>query len=288
MSAVETWSLAAVLGSAVLLIILERRAPYNPGQPLLRDGFWNDLVLYCFVQSYVLGVLIARLVGYVDAQTGWSRLHLVTHWPPLVQMIFFTITHDLYIYLFHRWQHNSPVLWRLHEAHHSAKYVDWLAGVRSHSLEIFINQTVEFAPLVLLGATPEVIVVKGAVSAIWGMFIHSNIDVRLGRLQYVFNGPEMHRWHHSNANAAHGKNYSTKFAFWDWMFGTAYFPDRDAVRAGDYGVTERRYREDFPVGYFAQHAYPFLPSNAPDAPDAPAAALADAGPTITAVVPRQS
>src|SRR5262249_15428434 len=160
--------LGAVLGSGAALLIWERIKPYNAGQPLLREGFWNDLVLYCLVQSYVLGVIIARLVGFVDAHTGLSRLHIVTGWNPIVQVVLFTLTHDWYIYLFQRWQHASPVLWRLHEAHHSAKHVDWLAGVRSHSLEILINQTVEFAPLILLGATPDVIVAKGAVSAIWG------------------------------------------------------------------------------------------------------------------------
>src|SRR5262249_31608188 len=149
-------------------------------------------------------------------------------------------------------------LWRIHEAHHSARVVDWLSGVRSHSLEILINQTVEFAPMILLGASPTVIIVKGAVSAIWGMFIHANIDVRLGVLQYVFNGPEMHRWHHSNDPRAFGKNFSTKLALWDWLFGTAFFPDRDAERAAEYGLVDRVYPEDFPAAYFVQHAEPFL------------------------------
>ncbi|HTE45391.1 MAG TPA: sterol desaturase family protein, partial [Gemmatimonadaceae bacterium] len=177
---IQVWTLGAIVVSAVAFAWLESRFPYNPGHGLLRDGFWNDLVLYCFVQSYVLGVIIARLVAWLDTTTGFSRLHVVSGWSVPAQLAFFIVTHDLYIYLFHRWQHRSPVLWRLHEAHHSARVVDWLSGVRSHSLEILINQTVEFAPLVLLGASPTVIVLKGAVSAIWGIFIHSNIDARLG------------------------------------------------------------------------------------------------------------
>ena len=34
------------------------------------------------------------------------------------------------------------------------------------------------------------------ISAVWGMYIHSNINVNTGRLQKFINGPEMHRWHH--------------------------------------------------------------------------------------------
>jgi sterol desaturase/sphingolipid hydroxylase (fatty acid hydroxylase superfamily) len=93
--------------------------------------------------------------------THLSRLHLVSAWPVWLQVAFFLVVHDLYIYGFHRWQHSSPVLWRLHEAHHSMRQIDWLAGARSHAFEILVNQTVEFAPMVLLGAPPEVPLIKG-------------------------------------------------------------------------------------------------------------------------------
>ena len=260
MSPVERWTLAAVVAAGAAFALLERRYPYNRGQRLLRRGFWIDLVEYGFVQSYVLGVVIGRLIAALDAHTGLSRLALVSRWPILTQLAFFVVTHDLYIYLFHRLQHRSLLLWRIHEAHHSVEHVDWLSGVRSHVLEILVNQTVEFAPIVLLGAAPQVAVLKGAVSAIWGMFIHSNLDVRLGRLQYLLNGPEMHRWHHAVDQAAYGKNFSTKLAVWDWLFGTAYFPDPKKQKAPRYGLGYAEYPEQFPVDYVVQQAYAFRPT----------------------------
>jgi len=63
--------------------------------------------------------------------------------------------------------------------------------------EILINQTLEYLPIIVL-ASPEVAVIKGSIDVVWGMYIHSNIDVRSGVLQYVINGPEMHRWHLSD------------------------------------------------------------------------------------------
>ena len=259
MSSVELWSFAAIAIAAGLFLALERRFPYNPGQSLFRAGFWNDLVLYCFVQSYVLGLIIGRIITLIDHHTGWSRLHVVSGWPIAGQLVFFLIVHDFYIYSFHRLQHRSRHLWRFHEAHHSVEQVDWLSGVRSHAIEILVNQTVEFAPIVLLGAAPAVAVLKGAISAIWGMLIHSNIDVRLGWWQYIINGPEMHRWHHATAPEAQHKNFSTKLAIWDWMFGTAYFP-RPAVRkAAGYGLGGERFPEEFPTGYFVQQALAFRP-----------------------------
>ncbi len=98
-----------------------------------------------------------------------------------------------------------------------------MARARTRS-EILINQTIEFMPIVLLGAAPEVALMKATLDAVWGMYIHSNLDVRSGPLQYVINGPEMHRWHHARDLDPPGKNFSTKLAIWDFLFGTAYRP----------------------------------------------------------------
>ena len=245
----EVLSPLIIVVSAWTIIGLERLFPYDKGQRLFREGWFTDFFWYTLVQSYVLGLVIGALIRWIDGTTGASRLGLVTGWPWWGQLAFFLVVHDLYIYWFHRAQHRFPVLWRLHEAHHSVRDVDWLAGSRSHALEILINQTVEVLPIVLLGAPPEMALIKGTVDAVWGMFIHSNIDVRLGWLQRVVNGPEMHRWHHSREYKGYGFNYATKLAVWDWLFGTAYLP---AEKPPGYGLSEA-----FPRGYFAQFVYAF-------------------------------
>ena len=252
MPMVQRLSLAAIGVGALLLMVLERVIPYNKGQKFLREGFFDDFAMYTIAQNYVLSIVIfSIIIARVDTIGGFSRLQLIAHWPLAVQVAFFVVTHDLYIYWMHRWQHRNKYMWRLHEAHHSPTSVDWLSGSRSHLMEILINQTVEFAPIVLLGASPAVIPIKGAISAVWGMYIHANLNVRTGRLQWIINGPEMHRWHHAKGKGM-GANFSTKLAIWDWMFGTAYLPI--GQRAGNYGV-----RTWFPVHYFAQTLYAFRP-----------------------------
>ncbi len=235
--------------SAFLLIACERLWPYQAGQPLFRRGFFNDLFWYTLVQSYILSLFIGWLISVIDTLAPFERIHVIRDLPIVVQVVIFLVVHDLYIYWFHRWQHHSGVLWRTHEAHHSATEVDWLSGSRSHSLEIMINQTIEFAPIVLL-ASPEVAIIKGCIDAVWGMYIHSNINVKSGPLQYLINGPEMHRWHHATDEEAHNKNFSTKIAVWDWLFGTAYRPLDKKPRG--YGLGQ-----PFPENYFDQHLYAF-------------------------------
>ena len=247
-----TWTIVApivIVGGALVIIGLERRWPYDRGQRFLRDGFWVDLVGYALVQNYMLALGIHGLVSWVDAQAGASTHGLVSDWPIAVQVAFFVVTHDLYTYGFHRLQHRNRWLWRLHEAHHSATHVDWIAGSRSHALEILINQSIEFGAMVLLGADPDVILIKGAISAIWGMWIHANVDVRSGSLQRVINGPEMHRWHHAIDFPESGCNFGTKLAIWDHLFGTAHLPP---TKPAGYGLAA-----PFPDGFLAQQAHAF-------------------------------
>jgi len=243
-----------IIGSGLAFIFLERLFPYNKNQKVFRDGFWVDLIGYGLVQSYLLTLIISSLIYYIDHHTGISRLRLVSDWPIWVQVIFFIVWHDLNTYLIHRLQHKVPSLWRIHEAHHACKQVDWLAGIRSHSLEILLNQTIEFLPVVLLGASPEVPLYKGMANAVYGMFIHANLNVTLGKFIYVFNGPELHRWHHaSDELEAIDKNFATKFSIWDWAFKSVYDPR--GKKAHIYGPSD----DLFPKGYIAQHLYAFRP-----------------------------
>lgn len=247
----ELLSPIIVMAAALVLIGLERRFPYDKGQGLFREGFWNDLALYTIVQSYALSFVIFGLINLIDSHTYLRQEQILSGLPVAVQILLSLIVHDCYIYWFHRLQHRNRWLWRLHEAHHSTKDVDWLSGSRSHSGEILINQTIEFAPIILLGCAPETVLIKGMIDAIWGMYIHSNINVRSGRLQYIINGPEMHRWHHAVDADAHNLNFATKLAFWDWIFGTAFLPKER--RPSGYGLSD----VDFPDDYLIQHLFAF-------------------------------
>ncbi len=251
MQSLSLYCTLAVTISAILLIILERRFPYQSGQALFRDGWWNDMVFYTLLQSYILGLVIAFLTDMIDQSLHYPRLRLISELSVGIQLLIFFIVHDFYIYWFHRWQHHNKYLWRLHEAHHSTKDVDWLSGSRSHPLEILINQSVEFMPMLLLGARPETIILKSMIDAVWGMYIHSNIDVRSGWLQRIINGPEMHRWHHTSSKEAHHYNFSTKLAIWDWIFGTALW--RPDEKPKEYGLKSKA----FPQSYLSQVLYAF-------------------------------
>jgi sterol desaturase/sphingolipid hydroxylase (fatty acid hydroxylase superfamily) len=118
-------------------------------------------------------------------------------------------------------------------------------------LPIIINQTIEFLPIIVLGAAPEVLPIKLMLDGMFGMFIHANIDVKLGKWKYIFNSPELHLWHHANYQEVFHANFSTKFSVWDYLFGTVYFPNHKPENKSDnWGLFY-----DYPRDYFLQQAF---------------------------------
>jgi sterol desaturase/sphingolipid hydroxylase (fatty acid hydroxylase superfamily) len=236
---------------AAFIIAWERISPYRKGLPFFREGFWIDLVWYTIIQSYFLKIIIFDYIIAPINSHIHSNIQFVKDWPIVWQVLFFLVTHDLYIYLFHRFQHSNKVFWRIHEAHHSGKEVDFLAGSRSHVLEIIINQTIEFAPIIIFGAAPEVIPIKALLDAMFGMFIHANVKVKLGKLKYFLNSPELHLWHHANYIEVFHANFSTKFSVWDYLFKTVYDPGHaPGDKPENWGL-----HYDYPRDYFMQHAF---------------------------------
>ena len=63
------------------------------------------------------------------------------------------------------------------------------------------------APLALLGAGEKVIALTIVYSAVHALLQHSNVDVRLGPLNWIFSMAEVHRWHHSRDLGESNANY---------------------------------------------------------------------------------
>ena len=85
-----------------------------------------------------------------------------------------------------------------------------------------------------------------------GFYQHSNCSVRLGPLNYVVSGPELHRWHHSRIPQESDTNFGNNLIIWDLQFRTRFLPKRRMV--GSLGLQNREY----PIGFVAQMGAPFI------------------------------
>jgi sterol desaturase/sphingolipid hydroxylase (fatty acid hydroxylase superfamily) len=155
----------------------------------------------------------------------------------------------------HRLTHEIPWLWRFHRVHHSAPTMDWLAPNRRHPVDQSFARASVALPLLLLGFGVPTIAAHFILKRFQGLFVHSNLNVRLGLLELFVATPHFHHWHHADTKEAWDKNYSGQVPLVDWIFGTLHLPDTWPDAYGCEVVA--------PEGYVAQLAWPFLPDRVP-------------------------
>ncbi|MGO7625604.1 sterol desaturase family protein [Rhizobium ruizarguesonis] len=105
-------------------------------------------------------------------------------------------------------------------------------------------------PIWLMGYSPDTVLIFLVINAVHGIISHFNVDLRLGWANYIFVGPEVHRYHHSAA-VNEAKNYGATLTLWDQIFGT--FGFHPGLAPQDLGVSPdanlppiSRFRQSWP------------------------------------------
>lgn len=130
---------------------------------------------------------------------------------------------DLVRYGHHYLYHRTPLLWRIHQVHHSDPDYDWSTGLRFHPLEACVSQGLDLLAIALLAPPPLAIVGIDVAEGALNIFQHANIRLpaRIGdALRYVLITPDTHRIHHSDDIAEQNTNFGAIFPWWDRAFGT--------------------------------------------------------------------
>jgi sterol desaturase/sphingolipid hydroxylase (fatty acid hydroxylase superfamily) len=171
-----------------------------------------------------------------------------------VQVLCAVVAGDFLVYWFHRACHRFELLWRFHAVHHSTRELDWLAAHREHPLDGVLTQLCQNLPAMLLGVPIEALAVIAVFRGAWGIFIHSNVRLRLGPLALLLGAPELHHWHHARlARTEH--NFANLAPWLDLAFGTYHRPETEE-ESYPLGLTE-----PWPRGYLAQLVRPLLPQS---------------------------
>jgi sterol desaturase/sphingolipid hydroxylase (fatty acid hydroxylase superfamily) len=242
---------------ALIITALELKFSYRNEWIADRNDLANDVSFMVLVQ-----ILLPKFLSFFVAITLLQALktneltfsNLWPHdWPNGVQVLLMLLSADFLRYWLHRAAHewNGP-LWRLHAVHHSPKKLYWVNVGRFHPIEKAIQYFFDALPFIILGVSKEVLALYFVFYSINGFFQHCNIRLRLGWLNYVVSGPELHRWHHSRKIKESNNNYGNNFIVWDLLFGT-YFLPKDRV-VGELGLLNRNY----PLGFLSQLKTPFI------------------------------
>jgi sterol desaturase/sphingolipid hydroxylase (fatty acid hydroxylase superfamily) len=234
-----------VLLGATAILILELFGPYRPAWFPSRDDVVQDGIFLVVVQIALPPLLAlvvlgqaASLLGSVPRASFWPHA-----WPIAAQALSMLLIADLFRYWVHRACHGWAPLWRLHAVHHSPQALYFLNVGRFHPVEKLLQFMVDSAPFLLIGVAPEVIAAYFVFYAVNGFFQHCNADVRLGWLNWIVSGPELHRWHHSRTVRESDRNFGNNLILWDALFGTRFLPAERQV--GELGLKNRRYPKNF-------------------------------------------
>ena len=137
---------------------------------------------------------------------------------------------DLVFYIYHRMSHRIRFLWAIHLSHHSSEEMNFAVSFRQAWFGP-ISKIPFFMVLPLLGFDPTIIAAAGVISTLWGIVGHTQINGKLGVLEWIFNTPSHHRVHHGSNEQYIDKNYGNLLIIWDRMFGT-FEPEKEKVKFG--------------------------------------------------------
>jgi sterol desaturase/sphingolipid hydroxylase (fatty acid hydroxylase superfamily) len=212
-------------------------------EKFFRKGLGQDLGYY-FINSFVPGFLIAVPIALVAAGAHaivpWPIQTAVAAWPIWVRMLAMLVVGEIGFYWGHRAMHQIPFLWHFHAIHHSAEHVHFLTSSRAHPLDQTFVRLCGFVPAYALGVASPMTPTGGVALALvaialqmWGYFVHSNIRLRLGPLEWLIATPGFHHWHHT-LGGLRDRNYASMLPWLDMIFGTYHVPRKEWPSA--YGI----------------------------------------------------
>lgn len=207
------------------------------GSRLFHDS--GNLIIGLFNFGFI-GVMFMPLISRVSEgaeNQGFGLLNIL-HLPPWLEIVCAILLFDLWMYLWHRMNHETPILWRFHRFHHADKEMNTTTSFRFHTLELLISSVLKLGVIPFLGMNLLEFVVYEAILFPVIAFHHSNIAIpkKLDDvLRWVIASPNMHKVHHSNINEETDSNYGSIFSWWDRWFGTSRY--REDVDRIVYGVS---------------------------------------------------
>ena len=209
---------AAALVIIVTLLAWERWRPFAAA-PKGTSRVFKNFALAAMNAGLSRILIVPLTAAAALAAPAWRPGFADGGWFILVDLILL----DLWIYWWHRGNHELPFLWRFHEVHHLDRFLDVSSAVRFHFGEVILSALVR-AVLIMVMDVPlvSVLIFDSIVLAAAG-FHHANIRLPEKverRLRYVIVTPSHHWVHHHRVREDTDSNYGTVLSLWDRLFGS--------------------------------------------------------------------
>jgi sterol desaturase/sphingolipid hydroxylase (fatty acid hydroxylase superfamily) len=127
-------------------------------------------------------------------------------------------------FLYHYWGHKVRLFWCFHGQHHAPEDMNLSVNFAHFFMEGPYSSFIRTTTCMLLGISPEMLVMIMVIDGIWGELIHLSEDTlkngRLGFLNHIILTPSHHRVHHSRNDLYMDTNFCNLLNIWDRVFGT--------------------------------------------------------------------
>lgn len=212
-----------MIGALVLLLAWEQIHPfYNFFNRSVKRKGRHDL------RNLFVGLVNALLVSLVFVSlwamgSDWSheeRFGLFHRFEmgTAFHFVLAVLLLDLWMYIWHRMNHEISFFWRFHRVHHSDPNMDVTTATRFHVGEIFFSSLFRIPLIILLGIWVGELLLYETIAFTVVQLHHSNVGLppKLDRMvRGVIVSPFMHKIHHSRWRPETDSNYGSLFSFWD-------------------------------------------------------------------------
>jgi sterol desaturase/sphingolipid hydroxylase (fatty acid hydroxylase superfamily) len=218
--------LMVVGGVLALFAIYERIYPAAGGPLLLRFGratkaAWLRLfknVSLLGINALISPIIVVPITVFAADHSFGFRPDWWSGWLGLGLDILLL---DLWIYWWHRANHELQFLWRFHSVHHLDETLDTSSALRFHFGEVILSALVRGVVIVVFDLPLASVLLFEAIVLASAIFHHSDAKLpeRLETaLSKVIITPSIHWIHHHAIRADTDSNYGTLFSFWDPLF----------------------------------------------------------------------
>tara|TARA_R110002051_G_scaffold234056_5_gene295609 strand:+ start:494 stop:3838 length:3345 start_codon:yes stop_codon:yes gene_type:complete len=184
----------------------------------------NGKFLFLVVPVQIILSLVVFLAASWTETSQWGLMHLTSlSTNSFLFYILSFIALDFLDYMYHFMMHKTPLFWRFHQVHHSDMDVDITTTIREHPGETFIRVSYSILAVMLVGASPGVLIFKQFVQSFSNLAAHSNVKLpkKINKIvSLVFVTPNTHHVHHHFQLPYTDSNYGDVLTIWDRLFST--------------------------------------------------------------------
>jgi sterol desaturase/sphingolipid hydroxylase (fatty acid hydroxylase superfamily) len=199
-------------------------------------GFGVALLIKILNRIIAQFVIIGTFLFCVNTFKPFSIMQLPITW---YSVIYGYIVWEFGHFLYHYWGHKVRLFWCLHGQHHAPEEMNLSVNFAHFFLEGAYATFIRTTTCILLGLSPELLLIIMALDSFWGEIIHLSEHTlkngSLGKIGHFILTPSHHRVHHARNPLYMDTNFCNFLNIWDRVFGT-YQEEKPEIKP-EYGVT---------------------------------------------------